>query len=380
MKKYKLDISKLKYKHQLTQCSREQGLKENYLVPHAHHYFDASTEYIDKAGRNIKIDQISETSGERLKEAVRSVNETGGGKAILDIFLPAFREYRNTTYPQAQALIACDHQKEAQNLKSYVESFGVTALVAVSDDPQSRANLKAFKIDKKNAVLISVNMAAEGYNVPSINHICLLTTVTADVYVTQLITRGSRYDPSFPANVKQQNHIYCLKDPRLIEVFEQMRAPGDSFADIKLPGDQTTAFSGSKFNSICPLKSDIKAEIPIDFESGRPLPVTCVDQALQAANIQLSPEQIEAFAEKITKQPQAIFSLPISPKDEEIQLRKTIEEKVRQLAHGSKHEPKDINKALKKEFGKSRKNMTLTELKKCFSLVAEALDKKMEEV
>ena len=69
-----------------------------------------------------------------------------------------------------------------------------------------------------------------------------------------------------------------------------MKVAGDSFAEIKLSGEGSS-FSGARFETIVPLSSIIRPQVPIDFETGKLLPVTAVKNSLDELNIRLTNDQ-----------------------------------------------------------------------------------------
>ena len=95
----------------------------------------------------------------------------------------------------------------------------------------------------------------------------------------------------------------------------------------------------------------------------------------QAAGAPLTREQQNALESLKSAEASALEHIPLTPKEEQLRLRKGIERLVRQLASNLQRHPEELNRDLKERFGKSRADMTNEELKETYQFVVQAIEK-----
>lgn len=351
--------------------SRSEGIRDGYLKPLAVKLFESNGEYINSGGKKVSFEKLSQTIGPEIRPAIYTTLQTAGGLTMFNQFITDFRRMLQTN-PRSKALISCSHQQEAISLKKEVEKFGLTSTVAVSDDPDSCRNLQNFRTDQRLRVLVSVRQAAEGYDCPGINFILLLSRIRAENSILQLITRGTRSDFSLPKNIEQRCFLYSLNDPLMRKILDEIRHPSDIISEIK-SSDERKSSPRSLSQNLLPLCSTAIPLPPSCVDSGQPLAMAFVASELKRHGINFSEEQLDSFVENISKEQGKLLQIPILASDEEKKLRTGIEKNVRKLALLLQKEPREINGSLVRRFGKKRKNMTLEELRQCFSLVTKII-------
>lgn len=98
----------------------------------------------------------------------------------------------------AKALIVASSQDDARMFRDEVDKqmrarhLSPLALLAVSEEEEAHATLKAFKNQKRVGVLCTVGMAGEGYDCPDIAVLGYASNKMTPLYVRQVIARAMR--------------------------------------------------------------------------------------------------------------------------------------------------------------------------------------------
>ena len=119
------------------------------------------------------------------------------------------------------------------------------------------------------------------------------------------------------------------------------------------------ASAGSSSNgNVNPLSSEVAYRRSLDLDTRREIEAIRIEESLASVGVTLTEEQVGQLLGQ-TDLPN-LLPIPITPAMEQRGLRKRIEQMVRELAqyrwsHG-------LNKIIKNEFGKSRRDMTVADL------------------
>jgi superfamily II DNA or RNA helicase len=195
--------------------TRRQALEEHAVLQAFFRLTDGTSHY-DYRNRSHRV---------ALKEA--SKKETGRAlkAALLD---PEFRaefackalddwlDFRRNVY-QSRMIVICHSQDAAKQMaKSIKERLGTSFQVAlcVSDAPRSQRALRRFRENGECHVLVTVNMAYEGLDVPDVTHLVCLTDKRSEPWLEQAFARATRVDPNCGRPWEQQlAYIYVPDDP-----------------------------------------------------------------------------------------------------------------------------------------------------------------------
>jgi superfamily II DNA or RNA helicase len=258
------------------------------------------------------------------------------------------------THPRSKLLVVAANIEQAQKYTAWLQSRGVPAIIATSDDSTAAYQaIKAFKRQGHGAVdcLITVAMAYEGLDVPAITHLICLTHIRTKPWIEQVVHRATRMDPLAGPYDEQRAYIYAPDDRPFRECLEFILsqrntaiAPSASLelGEESYPnGLDLFSLSDRTESSIQPLHSGV---------------LGMSNQALWANLV--VPAQSEIYQE--------------TPKERLDRLRQQIErharthEQSRRLAHGT------VNRAVYSQFRKSRNVMTERELHKVMKWVNKA--------
>ena len=147
--------------------------------------------------------------GRRLRTAIHEDKEHIG--ALLRRGIHRLRELREND-PDAAMLVVAQDQMHAKKLaKRIQQEFGITPIVAISEDGDAAAGkIKAFK-NSDEPCIIAVDMISEGVNIPRIRVIVYATNVTTYLYFTQVLGRAMRIESG---HTDHTAHIFTPDDER----------------------------------------------------------------------------------------------------------------------------------------------------------------------
>jgi len=149
--------------------------------------------------------------GRRLRTAIHEEKEHIG--ALLRRATHKLRELRENDSDAAMLVVAQD-QTHAKNLaKRMQQEFGITPIVAISEDGDAAAGkIKAFK-NSEEPCIIAVDMISEGVNIPRIRVIVYATNVTTYLYFQQVLGRALRIEPG---HTDHMAYVFTPSDERFL--------------------------------------------------------------------------------------------------------------------------------------------------------------------
>lgn len=187
---------------------RRQAILDRAKIPIEFAHFDGAARWIDRDG------EIQEVASIR-KKGVFAAIRTEYADGLLDSCLAHFSDHKRFANPRAKCLVVACSIKEANRLVRMVKDRGFRAGIAVcaldgaSYSKQSREAIKRFKAHGGTSldVLITVQMAYEGLDVPSITHIACLTEIRSWAWIEQMFDRGTRVD--YGAGPYESQRLYA---------------------------------------------------------------------------------------------------------------------------------------------------------------------------
>lgn len=163
--------------------------------------------------------------GRRLRTALHEENEHIG--SLLREGIYKLRELREDD-PDAAMLVVAKDQDHARKLGNRMrQEFGITPIVAVSEDGDAAAGaIKSFKHSHEQCI-IAVNMISEGVNIPRIRVIVYATNVTTFLYFMQVLGRAMRIefnhdDPTAWVFIPADNRFHVFAEKLMKECEEAL--------------------------------------------------------------------------------------------------------------------------------------------------------------
>jgi len=232
--------------------------------------------------------------------------------------------------PSATLMVVASSIETAKEYLDYLTDIGLMAAIATSDDSEEAIkNIKLFKSGRIQ-VLVTCQMGYEGLDCPSISHIACLTNIRSEPWIAQCVGRTVRIDPFGGPYESQCGFIFAPDDQLMQAVVRQIESEQDS---LIMPGQKKRKLEpvaedlfGEKAPGITPLSSQLTGKKEFAITAADPIE---------------------------TKTPSEI----------EDELLKQIESHIRQYSFQNRYNPKKINWELMVQFGKSRREMTIPELK-----------------
>jgi superfamily II DNA or RNA helicase len=324
--------------------SRDDAITEKAIIPAQYYYIPghATWEKEDKQ----KQAAIS-TKGQDASSALHTALRTEYAFAFLDLVYSHWIDYVQK-YGGKLLIVAPNIKTAKRYLEHMRESNYFCALLATSDQgKEAQENIKKFKT--KYHCLVTVAMAYEGLNVPSISHMAILTNIRSVPWLEQCIGRANRVLPG-----KSSAHIFLPDDQKMIEALNMIE--GEQGCPLAIP-EETKANGGEQlefeFDEIGEGGGQAQPRIiPIgsrvtDWQAPVDLPPTSENGEEVAVGIKTTSEQERELREEITYHVNA-------------------EARRRGLPT-----PRAINSAIKKRMGKSRMKMDVKELQICLAVVKE---------
>lgn len=193
--------------------------------------------------------------------------------------------------------------------------------------------MKAGKLD----IIVTVAMAYEGLDIPSISHIICLTRIRSVPWIEQMTARANRIDKAYTYD-EQVGHIFAPADP----LFKQVMA--------KIEAEQLPVIQ-ERTNSRHPSAANA--------EDG-------------GFRLEPAPGGIIPLSSALTGKREMM----LGPKEEiktsseiEADLLEKIEDHIRTYSYQNRFNPKRINGEVYQHFGKPRREMTIKELEACLTHV-----------
>ena len=211
--------------------SRREAVRDRAKLEIEIYYCGGSAEYVDSEGL-CKVD-ISEAHEKQNGKVVRACLSDKGEYApgVMTKALEGWLSYRRSSGYLSKMIIVCDKQLSVKrNVKWLQENYPYLKIAqAISDDgDESKKQIARFKKHCASGgadVLLTVGMAYEGLDVPSVTDIVGLTHIRSKPWFEQCLDRCSRVDYSSGIDYDQQRAVaWIMDDPRMQEIAEAIQA------------------------------------------------------------------------------------------------------------------------------------------------------------
>lgn len=375
--------------------TRSQALREEAIVPLHFEWGDGEAEWVDKKGERRSVDSLAE-AGDYTNVALNTALKTGYARQLLTQCSDSWKSYKQIN-SRAKMLVIAPSIPTAKEYLKWLNDLGIKAVIATSDDSgKAQTNINKFKKyyhygdGKAVDVLVTVAMAYEGLDVPAITHIACLTNIRSTPWLEQCWARAARVDRE-AIDLKKTGLIFMPDDEPARNCVDKIIAEQEPIIREREQEqyDRNSGNNGEKDNSKnsqnsdnsnIPLNSNLTRSRASDLSSGesydydetekiqstmqnilgRSVPVTTIEmkRIIDAYNQKTG----EANSEEIITTKEIL-----TPSQEEKIIRDKIENYVRRYTAINKLEHKAINTEIINSFRKSRKEMTLEELRRVWA-------------
>ena len=198
----------------------------------------------------------------RLNTALDVSNEMA--QELIDRSLYRLDLFRNSSQPNAAAIIFTKSKLHARQAEEYIRSKWGYDPVILDDDVQNPDKVLAEFQNGNRKVIIAIRMLLEGVNIKRTRVITHLTNITARMSVIQMWTRGSRKEKLAQTG---PSYIFCFKQPELVSIAESMDSVvikqliSDDASDERdsEPSKRTRVESGGSFQPISAVAGEMVA-------------------------------------------------------------------------------------------------------------------------
>ena len=336
--------------------SRIDALKEKAILPIEFHLSDGKFEWERANGdvKNINSFGRAFTPTEKSEALFTALNSEFASQLLMDCVIH-WRIIKKKN-PLSKLLIVTADYKQAKDVLFMLQrSIGVAAEIATShESPEAFKAIKRFKTNKCDC-LVTIAMAYEGLDVPSITHICNLTNIRSREWIEQMLARGVRIDRICGLLYGMQRcYVFAPADSRFKKVVDMIRkqqiAAIEYFAKVKEDKEDDEQDDEIEEEPAEPVK---RQEIIPLFSQ-----VTDRDKFLMGIddNDRIIPDH--SYEQEIK-----------TVKEQEIGLRKKIKKHVNKFCFDNRYRHSKINHEIKKARGKNRDLMTLPELESLMKYV-----------
>lgn len=239
------------------------------VIPAEFHQLDGQVSYIDRTGQQVWLGTLM-NDDEESRDGIYAALKTEYATELLSRCVSHWKSYR-VNHPRSLLLVVCASKKQAGLIHDHMrQQLGIDSAIATSDDSAAaQAAIKRFRDRGEPAVLITVQMAYEGLDVPPITHVACLTHIRSFPWLMQMFGRATRFDPEagpwssqkaflfVPDDVQMQQAIEYVRNEQAIGITEQGDEAG---GDGTGTGDSGTGGSSPGVTTVVPLSGSATRE------------------------------------------------------------------------------------------------------------------------
>lgn len=315
---------------------RTDALNDKAIIPLKFYLSDGKAQWRTREGERFNVNRLSDSDRRLASSALLTAVSSEFAEQLIAKCVNHWKNYRES-HPRSKLLVITAGIKQAKHATQLLKDKGYSAEIATShEDAAAQKTIRHFR-DGNLQILVSIAMAYEGLDVPAVTHECCLTHYRSAPWIHQMLARAVRVDHQAGPYESQMAFIFAPEDILFTEIIDQIRREQTPFITRGLSqGDLFEENNGDG--------DGIPRLIPIESE------------LFGSREMTIGAQQVQT-------------ELPITPKDQETTLRKQIENHVRLYSFKGRYQNGQINSEIIREFGKSRSEMTIPELKECLRFV-----------
>ncbi len=358
-------------------CGIGRAMQMGYNIPAEFVLMDGPMAWLDRDAEKQELRSFADCSPENERVALRTFITKDAG---MEIFHRMVEHFANSLQrnPIGKAFVVARSVEQVRSLTDEGNRLGLKTVSAYYDDKEAGANIEAFKYDPAVKILIGIALVHEGLNCPQGTHLAYLTSFRTLPHATQALGRPLRPDRSpmaLPIE-EQKAFIFAPKDPLLLRLLERIRAEDGRFASEVIQVTEESGESARLRANVAAqaLRSAVHESSVYDLKTGMMLTPDTIKSLFESAGTPLSSEQTEVLNRFDEDRKLSTKNAPVTPKEEQSQLRSAIEQMVRQCAADLNLRAEDLNAHIKGHFKKGRGDMTNEELKQVHQFVSVRLE------
>lgn len=142
--------------------------------------------------------------------------------------------YRNATGYESRMIIVCNRQNMASAIaKRLRQEKSLSVALATSDNPTGQGELARFRDSGMCHILVTVDMACEGLDVPDCTHMVCLSTKRTRVWLEQTLARIVRPNRSCSLPIESQEaFVFVPDDPPMARFLDSiLEEQGETYTE-----------------------------------------------------------------------------------------------------------------------------------------------------
>jgi superfamily II DNA or RNA helicase len=323
--------------------SRADALQEQAIIPMQFYFHDGSAEWEENDNR-IKVDSIAQANPDKVASALYTALRTDYAHDLLAGAVEHWRQWKRKIRTAKMLVVCADYDTAKEAARHVRKLTNRTSDIATSHESAaaSRAidRFKAGQVD----ILVTIAMAYEGLSVEEITHIACLTHIRSTPWLEQMVARAIRIDRAYQYR-GQVAHIFAPDDPLFKKLVERIESEQIAAIENYDPGGKKQE-QAEQLSLFCD-ELDSVAEPRI-----RP-----IGSKITGQREWLYGDPVESHEPRPSES-----HPPLSPTQTESSLKREIESIVRRYCRMNRMLPQQVNSEIKEHFGKSRMEMSASEL------------------
>jgi superfamily II DNA or RNA helicase len=327
--------------HRVIQYNRADALADGAIIPIHFHLADGAVYWMNEMGANVSYESMAQVAKTDASKAIYTALDTEYAQDLLGKGLVHWSEYRRHV-PTSRLLVVTANIGHAQKAVEWLRRRGCNAEIATShDSPEAHRAIKRFRAGDID-ILVTIAMAYEGLDVPTVSHIICLTHIRSTPWIEQMIARAVRINRAVPYD-QQYAYVFAPDDPLIRTIVDRIKKEQAPTIKDRIPREQAVlpGFEGGG-----------------GYEAGRPQGITPMGS------------EMAGMRDMIVGDHGPVFHQPIeTPSEKENRLRDQIEQHVRRFAFVNRYRESRINTEIKSAMGKARADMDIPDLEHCLNYV-----------
>ncbi|MEX0767376.1 MAG: DEAD/DEAH box helicase [Microthrixaceae bacterium] len=206
---YHLDQARADYEYGYGEALAAGGVVRPVYFPRINGFMEWVSPAGDVVAATFDDELPRELANQRLRTALSLQGEWL--PTVLDQAQERLQELRKG-HPEAAGLIIATDQAHAQQIAELMlRRHGITAVVAVSDDPDASGKIAAF-VSSDQPWIVAVRMVSEGVDIPRLRIAVFATMTTTELFFRQAVGRIVRWTQGIP---RQKAYFFLPDDVRL---------------------------------------------------------------------------------------------------------------------------------------------------------------------
>jgi superfamily II DNA or RNA helicase len=202
--------------------TRRDALDERAILNVSVDICDGDATYWHKMKRHEHT--LSTVPTSEQSRALRTVlNDPDYRDRVLFEAIDGWEKHRDTVNARSRMIVICDTQPMAKEVARVIQKRTAAngrpwaVALAITENPDAKSELARFRDSRAGDVLVTVQMAYEGLDVPDCTHLVALTKIRSRPWLEQAFSRVTRFD--YAAGIPWENqcaYLYVPNDPDMV--------------------------------------------------------------------------------------------------------------------------------------------------------------------